>query len=142
MLSAYQAKANGTGSIDVWLSRENGKCYRFSQGSSSIDMAPCENRYQGLCTNTAPFQRAVEIPPAVKPISINTTQGLVRGFRDRLAARFQGIPYAKPPVGPRRPQNPERMDSLPTTNASGYDATMFKPICPVRSTLHLMKDLH
>lgn len=55
-LSAYQAKANGTGSLDVWLSKENGKCYSFSQGSSLIDPAPCENRYQGLCPTQHRFK--------------------------------------------------------------------------------------
>ncbi|MCB5177946.1 carboxylesterase/lipase family protein [Streptomyces antimicrobicus] len=49
---------------------------------------------------------------------VRTTGGIVRGFVDRTAAVFRGIPYARPPVGALRfaaPAPPERWEGVRAT---------------------------
>ncbi|RAL13890.1 alpha/beta-hydrolase [Aspergillus homomorphus CBS 101889] len=131
LLFHYDNLMNTSSDSTFWLQPANGICYSYNRLNGTIKPDDCEHAYQGICTNTAPFQRNVQLPATNKAVVVNTTQGLVHGFRDRLAARFQGIPYAKPPVGHRRLQNPERLDHLHNfANESAYDATRFKPICP------------
>lgn len=60
------------------------------------------------------------------PIVVRTDAGVVRGYADGPVHRFNGIPYAKPPVGELRwtaPQRPKRWHGV-------RDATGFGPACP------------
>ncbi|KAJ5100435.1 alpha/beta-hydrolase [Penicillium angulare] len=127
-----QSTTIDTRASKFWISGSDGTCYAFNRRNASIASAPCEKHFQGICTNSAPFQKsAVSSISTNKSVTINTDQGRVQGFRDRLAARFQGIPYAQPPVGGLRLQNPESLRDLPTNNKDeAYSAVNFKPICP------------
>ena len=40
--------------------------------------------------------------------TVKTTYGILRGLQERGVHAFLGIPYAAPPVGPRRYAAPER----------------------------------
>lgn len=70
---------------------------------------------------------AALVPAApVDPLVVTTETGVVRGFADGPVQRFNGIPYAKPPVGDLRwapPERPERWRGV-------RDATEFGPACP------------
>lgn len=60
------------------------------------------------------------------PLVARTDSGVVRGFADGPVHRFNGIPYAKPPVGDLRWAPPERPDRWHGVR----DATEFGPACP------------
>jgi para-nitrobenzyl esterase len=59
------------------------------------------------------------------PLTVRTDVGVVRGFADGPVHRFNGIPYAKPPVGELRWEPPER----PARWHGVRDATEFGPAC-------------
>lgn len=113
----------------IWVETPAGSCTVYSLDSNTTQDASCDGESQPACTNTAKYQGGYKVPSTDLSVFVNTTQGRVKGFRDRLTARFQGIPYAKPPVGELRLINPERMETLPVqTSDASYDATEFKPI--------------
>lgn len=63
------------------------------------------------------------------PLIVETTNGLVRGYSRMVVGRevhiFQGIPYAKPPVGPLRFHRPVPVDPW----HGMYDATSLSNSC-------------
>jgi para-nitrobenzyl esterase len=75
---------------------------------------------------------AAALMPAASadPLVVRTDAGVVRGFADGPVHRFNGIPYARPPVGDLRwapPERPERWHGV-------RDATEFGPACPQSPT--------
>ncbi|XP_063216864.1 esterase B1-like isoform X2 [Bacillus rossius redtenbacheri] len=75
--------------------------------------------------------RACAVPAMAETVVVRVAQGLLRGRRllskhGSWYCSFQGIPYAKPPVGPRRFQPPQPVD--PWTGVR--DATAEGPVCP------------
>jgi para-nitrobenzyl esterase len=62
---------------------------------------------------------------------VTTDTGPVRGFVEGDVARFYGIPYAQPPVGPLRWMPPRKMKSWTKV----LDATTFGPQCLQVTTL-------
>lgn len=69
---------------------------------------------------------AATLVPAGDPLVVRTDTGVVRGFADGQVTRFNGIPYARPPVGDLRWAPPER----PRRWHGVRDATEFGPACP------------
>ena len=63
--------------------------------------------------------------PAASPEIVCTAQGALRGEVSGEGVAFRGIPYAEPPVGPRRWQAPAE----PKPWAGVRDATRFGAIC-------------
>lgn len=63
---------------------------------------------------------------APEPNTVVIDSGLVKGVRSRDMITYRGIPYAAPPVGPRRWQPPEPPPAL----AGVHDATRFGNRCP------------
>src|SRR5690242_3481977 len=60
-----------------------------------------------------------------------TRRGRVRGLAEGGLAVFRGIPYARPPIGPRRFGPPEPAESWTGT----HDATLFGPSAPQNGAL-------
>ncbi len=60
------------------------------------------------------------------PTHVRTDKGEVVGIEHRGVLRFSGIPYAAPPVGPRRYLPPEPHDGW----SGVLDATAYGAICP------------
>ncbi|KAF7589394.1 hypothetical protein BBP40_004337 [Aspergillus hancockii] len=126
----------------MWLQGRVGECVTYSLPDNSTSSVKCDRRLRGLCTNTAEYQAGVKLPSTTRHVFVHTSQGQVKGFRDRLTARFQGIPYAKPPVGERRLRDPEKLHILPRgEEKSAYDATAFKPLCPQGMSPNATPDL-
>jgi para-nitrobenzyl esterase len=73
------------------------------------------------CTAGAPDPRGAPGDPRVR-----ISQGELRGTADATTVRFQGIPYAAPPVGDRRWAPPDPAPSWPDPR----DATRPGPRCP------------
>lgn len=65
------------------------------------------------------------IAQAVSPTAI-VESGVVVGTSDRGIDSFKGIPYAAPPVGPRRWEPP----AAPSSSSGSRDASAFGPVCP------------
>ncbi|KAG2176131.1 hypothetical protein INT43_005364 [Umbelopsis isabellina] len=121
-------------SIDYMWGIKNGNgCQGFSLKSSSSVNLDCSKRYPALCTNTAPLQTTSFHPPTDKKYIVDTKLGKVQGYRDRVSFRFDGIPYAKPPVGDLRFKAPQPIDKL-TSDGTVHDATYFRPMCPQNIT--------
>jgi hypothetical protein len=117
----------------MWLGGNGGTCVAYSLPNNHTSSIECTRRIRALCTNSAEYQIGVGLPSTSRHVFVDTSQGLIKGFRDRLTARFQGIPYAKPPIDERRLKNPERLHSLPGRGTElAYDATEFRALCPVR----------
>ncbi|KAE8392505.1 carboxylesterase type B [Aspergillus alliaceus] len=115
----------------VWLQGSGANCVAYSLRDNSTLSVECNRRIRALCTNTAEYQAGVDLQPTGRHVFVDTSQGYIKGFRDRLTARFQGIPYAQPPVGERRLKNPEKLHMLPGRERKlVYDATKFKALCP------------
>lgn len=95
-----------------------------------------------VCTNTAPYESRAAQPSNNARLTIDTPQGAVMGYRDRLTARFQGIPYAQPPVGERSFKAPEKLGTLHGGNSTPYDATYYRSICPVRILVRSFGDAY
>ncbi|KAL5003026.1 Carboxylesterase family-domain-containing protein [Aspergillus recurvatus] len=133
LLSSLLTKADTEHFPQMWLKRgvAAGECVAYSLPDNSTLSVECGRPLRALCTNTAEYQLGVESPSASRLVVVDTPQGRVKGFRDRLTARFQGIPYAQPPVGDRRLRNPERLNVLPAgKGTSVFDGTAFGPLCP------------
>ena len=64
-------------------------------------------------------------------VLVETRRGRVRGQSEGGLAIFRGIPYARPPVGPRRFAPPEPPEAWPGTR----DATRFGPSAPQNGAL-------
>ena len=79
----------------------------------------------------SPTGAALAPPPVVA-----TSQGLVRGLRVEGARAFLGIPYAAPPVGPRRWERPAPPKSWEGT----LDARSAPPRCAQASPLASQED--
>ncbi|NCG38336.1 MAG: carboxylesterase family protein [Actinobacteria bacterium] len=60
---------------------------------------------------------------------VNTDKGPVRGVSEQAHAVFRAIPYAAPPIGPRRWQPPQPADPW----IEPLDATEFGPASPSTS---------
>lgn len=67
----------------------------------------------------------VAVPVAADPLVVHTDAGAVRGFATGPVMRFDGIPYAKPPVGDLRFASPRR----PEPWSGVRDATAPGPRC-------------
>ncbi|PKX92267.1 alpha/beta-hydrolase [Aspergillus novofumigatus IBT 16806] len=120
-------------SYPMWLEGNRGACVAYSLPNNQPSSIECTRRIRALCTNSAGYQIGVSPPSTSRHVFVDTSQGLIKGFRDRLTARFQGIPYAKPPIDERRLKNPERLHSLLGREKElAYDATEFRALCPVR----------
>jgi para-nitrobenzyl esterase len=65
------------------------------------------------------------VPAAADPLVVRTDAGSVRGFASGPVMRFDGIPYAKPPVGDLRWTSPRR----PEPWSGVRDATAPGPRC-------------
>jgi para-nitrobenzyl esterase len=65
------------------------------------------------------------VPAAADPLVVRTDAGAVRGFSSGPVMRFDGIPYAKPPVGDLRWTSPRR----PEPWSGVRDATTPGPRC-------------
>src|SRR5436853_3862985 len=66
----------------------------------------------------------------VETVIVETPLGRLAGERSGDLFVFRGIPYARPPVGPRRWCLPEPVEPWPGVR----DATQFGPICPQAPT--------
>jgi para-nitrobenzyl esterase len=64
--------------------------------------------------------------PSDDPLVVMTSKGEVRGVEDGLSQAFLGVPYAKPPTGERRWDEPQPTDPWNDT----LDASAFAPVCP------------
>src|SRR6266478_1494024 len=64
-------------------------------------------------------------------VLVETRRGRVRGLAEEGLAVFRGIPYARPPVGPRRFGPPEPPEAWTGT----HDATRFGPSAPQNGAL-------
>src|SRR5258708_24863750 len=64
-------------------------------------------------------------------VLVETRRGRVRGLAEEGLAVFRGIPYARPPVGPRRFGPPEPPDAWTGT----HDAPRFGPPAPQTGAL-------
>ncbi|KAL4875659.1 Carboxylesterase family-domain-containing protein [Aspergillus karnatakaensis] len=126
----------------LWLKGNNNACIAYSLPSNRTSSLGCARRIRALCTNTAEYQAGVHPPSTSRHIFVDTALGPIKGFRDRLTARFQGIPYAKPPTGDRRLKNPEELPRLPgQEKGETYDATEFGALCPQEMTPNATPDL-
>ncbi|KAL3476229.1 carboxylesterase type B [Aspergillus californicus] len=133
LLSLHLRAQNEEISYPMWLAGNGGSCTAYSLPNNHTSSVECTHRIRALCTNTADYQTGVTLPSTSRHVFVYTPQGVIKGFRDRLTARFQGIPYAKPPIDERRLKNPERLHSLPGREKEfSYDATKFRALCPVR----------
>jgi para-nitrobenzyl esterase len=67
-------------------------------------------------------------PPlrATEPVLVTVDSGALRGTSDDTVARFEGIPYARPPLGRLRWRPPQ----APASWKGERDATGFGPVCP------------
>jgi para-nitrobenzyl esterase len=64
-------------------------------------------------------------PPTSDPLVVATDKGLVKGTQNGIVSAFEGVPFAKPPVGKLRFMAPE-----PADNWSGVkETTKFGDIC-------------
>ncbi|PKY04683.1 carboxylesterase type B [Aspergillus campestris IBT 28561] len=137
LLLLYPSAEHEKLSSPMWLAENGGACTAYSLQENHTSSVECTSRLRALCTNTAEYQAGVSPPSTDRHVFVDTSQGLIKGFRDRLTARFQGIPYAKPPVGERRLKNPERLHSFPGQDKEvAYDATRFRALCPVRCPIY------
>src|SRR6266478_8608808 len=64
-------------------------------------------------------------------VLVETRRGRVRGLAEEGLAVFRWIPYARPPVGPRRFGPPEPPEAWTGT----HDATRFGPSAPQNGAL-------
>ncbi|KAB8203500.1 Carboxylesterase family-domain-containing protein [Aspergillus parasiticus] len=142
LLSMHLRALDDEISYPMWLAGNGETCTAYSLPNNHTFSVECTRRIRALCTNTAEYQTGLDPPSTSRHIFVKTSQGLIKGFRDRLTARFQGIPYAKPPIGERRLKNPERLHSFPgREKESAYDATEFKALCPQDMTPNATPDL-
>ncbi|KAI9370352.1 carboxylesterase type B [Aspergillus egyptiacus] len=142
LLSLHLGATDEERSRPIWLGENEGACIAYSLPKNHTSSVECTRPLRALCTNTAEYQTGVSLPSNRRHVFVDTTQGRVKGFRDRLTARFQGIPYAKPPIGERRLKNPERLHRLPGGDKEGvYDATKFSALCPQDMTPNATPDL-
>ncbi|KAL5044606.1 Alpha/Beta hydrolase protein [Aspergillus fruticulosus] len=133
LLSSLLTKADTENFPRMWLRRgvATDECVAYSLLDNLTLSVECDQPLRALCTDTAKYQLGVELPSPSRLVFVDAPQGWAKGFRDRLTARFQGSPYAKPPVGKRRLRNPERLNGLPSgKGTSVFDGTAFGPICP------------
>jgi hypothetical protein len=126
---------HGIQDIDhLWGITNSTNCQGFSFKNGSLEDLDCSTRYPALCTNTAPLQTTSFHPPTDKKHIVNTKLGKIQGFRDRVSFRFEGIPYAKPPIGDLRFKAPQPVENL-TSDGSVHDATYFRAMCPVSQSI-------
>ncbi|KAJ6621489.1 Alpha/Beta hydrolase protein [Mycena sp. CBHHK59/15] len=112
--------------------------------SSTLSPALPTEKLPFLCTNSALHTTKVDTDFSASPRNSVISKGVVyTGYvnfykqlfdvhllritadrtRDHLTFRFMGIPYAQPPTGSLRLQNPQPW------NGTAVDATFFKPVC-------------
>ncbi|KAL2129908.1 hypothetical protein VTI74DRAFT_7151 [Chaetomium olivicolor] len=91
-------KYDGTAddSTEFWISSDSSSNAVDIAGHSQVK--PGNERYPGLCTNTAPYstQNSQDTSPKWQ-ISLDVNNQTLTGFRDRLSFRFLGIRYAPQP---------------------------------------------
>jgi hypothetical protein len=132
LITSYNGRSN-TSQVDrFWVDNQgNNACTTHSLSANTTEALDCSSVYPGVCTNTASLLSSTSQSPTDTTVVVNTSYGLILGFRDRLTARFRGIPYAMPPVGELRFQAPQNITGLLGAGGPIYDATYFRSVCPV-----------
>ncbi|RJE26892.1 Carboxylesterase family [Aspergillus sclerotialis] len=132
LLSLYNSRGSRHAVYDAWVQGNGSDCVALTtRTTQTTQTRDCHYLQPIICTNTAPYESGVGQPAKTARVTLDTAQGTVEGYRDRLTARFQGLPYAMPPVGDLRFKAPQKMDSLQLNeNSAPYNATYYRPVCP------------
>ncbi|EMR10180.1 hypothetical protein PNEG_01454 [Pneumocystis murina B123] len=109
------------------------KCNALNIKNGKVYIVDCDLPFSSICTNSGK-ERDVKTPPSTdKKLSytVNSAFGKVTGTRTDLTFTFLGIPYALPPVGNLRFDDPVRISKLKKT----WNATYYRSYCPQDNTL-------
>ncbi|KAG0036857.1 hypothetical protein BGZ82_003548 [Podila clonocystis] len=100
-------------------------CLAVNKNKGITDWIPCATQLPTICGNNV-MRRVLLFDDTSRQVKVSTPVGTIQGWRDALAFRFLGIPYAEPPVGNRRFAAP--VAKAPFTGT--FDAIGYKGICP------------
>ncbi|KAG0038465.1 hypothetical protein BGZ82_000149 [Podila clonocystis] len=100
-------------------------CLAVNKNTGNTDWIPCNTQLPTVCFNSV-MRRVLLFEDASRQVKVNTPVGTIQGWRDALAFRFLGIPYAEPPVGNRRFAAPVAKAPF----AGTFDGIRYKGICP------------
>ncbi|KAG0015075.1 hypothetical protein BGZ81_011857 [Podila clonocystis] len=100
-------------------------CLAVNKNTGKTDWIPCSTQLPTVCFNSV-MRRVLLFDDASRQVKVNTPVGTIQGWRDQLAFRFLGIPYAEAPVQQLRFAAP--VPKAPFT--STLDATRYRNVCP------------
>ncbi|KAG4301815.1 hypothetical protein PCK1_001791 [Pneumocystis canis] len=110
------------------LSNDQHKCTAIKIKDGSLINIHCKGNYPSICTNSGPKRTQTSgISNSTGLLhSVYSYYGKIVGTRTDISFVFLGIPYAFPPIGKLRFEDPVCISKIKGT----WDASYFRPPCP------------
>ncbi|KAG5513761.1 hypothetical protein PMAC_000799 [Pneumocystis sp. 'macacae'] len=103
------------------------ECLVLAIKDGKVNKSLCYQEYPSICTNSGHRRtHNTHVPKDMFPITVQSKFGTLTGTRSDITFLFLGIPYALPPVGDLRFEDPVPIEKLKTS----WEATYYRSYCP------------